>query len=260
MYLEELRIAEATPTETVAEPLHEISSKLEIIPLLLAMLRERTQLGMYYGEAKNFVLTTIRDLDPARGSLTLACAEGAQNFKGASPADSLLFLARQGGVKLQFMASGLEANSVEGELILNVSLPDHLLSFDRRRYYRMAVPVADGVHCLIPTNTPGKHLQFPIADISSGGLAFVSHPTALDTTPGKIHFDCQLVLGEVGALVVNLAVRNTFEVAPDSGNKDVRVGCQFVDLSSSGLLIVQRYIARVELERADRLPSLDFVE
>jgi hypothetical protein len=57
------------------------------------------------------------------------------------------------------------------------------------------------------------------------------------------------MLPDEGLLVTSLCVRNMFDVTTRSGTRYVRVGCEYVGMTSARLAMVQRYITRMERER-----------
>ena len=55
---------------------------------------------------------------------------------------------------------------------------------------------------------------------------------------------------EVGTISATLQVRNVFRVT-ERGGTELRAGCQFIGLPGSADALIQRYILRMEKERAD---------
>lgn len=65
----------------------------------------------------------------------------------------------------------------------------------------------------------------------------------------QIYSDVALDLKQAGTVPVVIEVRNILRIPQRNNTVQVRVGCEFKDLSMRGQTIIQKYIAQLERER-----------
>lgn len=236
---------------------------LEVIPLLRKVKRAGALIAVHNEGACDPVLASIKEVNGATGRLSLICKGDPAHVHALLASESVTVNALSGTTKLQFRVTNLTIVSAEPEVEIEVELGEHMLSYDRRRFYRMAVPVAEHVRCMISLVAEGgalAHLQMGVLDISEGGVSLLCNPTLLDLTPGTRYRDCRIELPDTESFVVTLEVRNVVQHDGDSANHWVRLGCAFVDMSGVEQMLIRHYIDRLEYQWRDWLPSLDFAE
>jgi c-di-GMP-binding flagellar brake protein YcgR len=251
------------PAKTSA-PKHapKVPYDLEVIPLLRRIKRGGALIAVHNEGMTDPVLASIKEVNGATGHLRLLCKGDPAHALAVFAAAGVTVNALSGTTKLQFRVTSYTIVANEPEVEVDVELGEHMLSYDRRRFYRMAVPVAEHVRCMISFVAEGgalAHLQMGVLDLSEGGLALLCNPNLIDMTPGTRYRDCRVELPGADAFVVTLEVRNV--VAHDSDHNNwVRMGCAFVDLSGVEQMLIRHYIDRLEYEWRDWLPSLDFAQ
>ncbi len=238
-----------------------LRSRSEIIFVLRAVLQKGSLITVYFDQGKSFLLTSLIDIDPERGTLTFDMGSDQEMNDRALKADRFIFTTSLDRVKVQFSLKRLEAVKHGNRMALRGAVPQNVLRLQRREYYRLTTPVANPVRCRLnikqADGSPAP-LEIPLLDISGGGVGLILKPELKEHFPVDAEFsDCRIDLPEEGLLVCNLVVRNAFDVTTKSGNQHVRVGCEFVDLPGTRLTMVQRYITRVERERKAREAGLD---
>jgi c-di-GMP-binding flagellar brake protein YcgR len=229
----------------------------DIVFYLRGIKERKANVSLYAGRSSESFLTAVLDIDEARGIVVLDAPRDDALLEKALKSSPLVCLTSLEKVKVQFMVPRCSAAQFDGGAALEIPLPTRILRLQRRDYYRLAVPSAPRLRCLIPAsdghgNSNGRLIESTIVDISGGGLAVVAPPSSLNLTVGGLIEHCQITLPEVGTLVATLQVRNLFRVAVPGGS-ELRAGCQFVDLPAAADALIQRYIMRVEKTRTGGL-------
>jgi c-di-GMP-binding flagellar brake protein YcgR len=96
-------------------------------------------------------------------------------------------------------------------------------------------------------------LNLPVFDISGGGIGLmVAEEQSAVFSRGASFENCLLTLPDEGQAIVDITVRNTFEITTRSGLRYLRVGCEYIHPPGQALNKIQRYITRIERERNAR--------
>lgn len=235
-------------------------SRSEIIFVLRAVLQKGSMLTVYFDQGRSFLLTSLLEVDSNNGQLLFDVGSNPEMNRKAEKAESFLFTTALDKVKVQFSLKHLEPVQHAGRPAFRGTIPETLLRLQRREYYRLATPVANPLRCELRLQGPdggAAPADPPLLDISGGGVGLMLDTAMAASFPvGTTFADCKITLPDEGALVCTLIVRNAFEVTTKSGNRYLRVGCEFVDLPGPRLTMVQRYITRVERERKARMSGM----
>lgn len=152
-------------------------------------------------------------------------------------------------VHIQFDAPHAQRIDYQGQPAIRAEHPASLLFVQRRDYFRLTIPARQPVRCRIPLGDTGSFIDTEVADISMGGLGLLGPLPHLVPLPGMRLSGCQVELPEVGSILVDLLVCTTRDISPRSGNRTLRIGCRFLQLSGASQTLAQRYINRVERSR-----------
>ena len=112
-----------------------------------------------------------------------------------------------------------------------------------------AMPIASPVMCNVHDYDEGNGVTLPIYDISLGGVSLVTPEDLPGFDVTQIYSDVALDLKQAGTVPVVIEVRNILRIPQRNNTVQVRVGCEFKDLSMRGQTIIQKYIAQLERER-----------
>ncbi|WP_341675074.1 flagellar brake protein [Niveibacterium sp. SC-1] len=226
------------------------------IRFLMRQLSERTSLvSAYPADAGHFALLSILDVpeSPDEHLILDVSQDEAQNT-ALLRSERIICVSQLDRVRIQFELPGIQAGRHLDKPALISRMPAAVLRLQRREFYRLQTPVTDPVRCVVPIGEAGKSqpLDTRVLDISGGGVA-----VCLPDTGHGFHVDreftgCQLFLQDTQALVIRLRVRNLFKVTLPGGNEILRAGCEFVGLTPAQENHIQRYILRIERERAAR--------
>jgi flagellar brake protein len=235
-------------------------SRSEIVFVLRSVLQKGSMITVYFDQGQSFLLTTLIEIDAEKGHLLFDLASDGEMNRRALLTDRLLFTTSLDKVKVQFSLKRLEKAEYKGRPAFRGAIPESLLRLQRREYYRLTTPIANPVRCrfnVVRADGSTAAADVPLLDISGGGVGLMVEADRKDDFPSGATFtDCRIDLPEEGILVATLVVRNAFEVTSKSGNRHLRVGCEYVDLPGTRLTMIQRYITRVERERKARMSGM----
>ena len=235
-------------------------SKPEILAVLRSLIQKGAMITVYFDQGNSFLLTSLLTLNADNRELIFDMGSNDEMNRRALLAKKLIFTAIIDKVKVQFSLDKLSSTQNEGRQAFLGALPEKLLRLQRREYFRLSTPIATPIKLCTTLRREDGSIQFvevPLMDISGGGIGLMVTP---DLAPlfqrGDMLNDCKMMLPDEGLLVATLCVRNMFDVTTRTGSRFVRIGCEFVDMASSRLTMVQRYITRVERERKARLTGM----
>ncbi|MCL2523654.1 MAG: flagellar brake protein [Betaproteobacteria bacterium] len=232
----------------------------EILFYLRLLAQRRCLLTAYLDAGQHFFLTAIIAIDEASGQFFLDPSNLAQNNADAVAARKVTLLTHLDHVKIQLRLTALRPGVYHGQPILAAALPARLLRLQRREFFRLEPPVTAPILCQVAVMASDEqtyHLDLTLSDISGGGACLV---TAADNAPlfprNALFQHCRLEIPGEGVIQVNLRVRKVFEFSAHDGQSHLRIGCEFVNLPSTRLAFIERYIARIERERKARTSGL----
>lgn len=238
-----------------------LSSRLDILFVLRAMLKHGCMATVYFDHGKSFFLTTLLAVNEENNSLTIDVGSDPVTNRAAGEASSLIVTASLERVKIQFLLAGLHPVTFEGNPAFRAALPAHVLRLQRREYFRLETPVANPIHCQITIGGEEGSTRahsLPLLDISGGGVGLMAdNQLAPLCKVGTLLLNSRFELPEEGVVSATLCVRSAFGVTTRNGHTFTRLGCEFVNLPGTRLTMIQRYITRIERERKARLAGLE---
>ena len=226
---------------------HRISSAREIEFILHHIARKRTRVALYYGDANDFILTTLLDMD--NEGLWLEQSPNAMDNRRILESNKLIFVSSHLQVKVQFAAQQVRDMEHQGYPAFYLLLPDSIYRLQRREYYRLTTPVSETLlRCIMATKKPVfKRLhEFIIMDISCGGVGLTCMETGTELIPGAAYPDCHIELPGVGAIIGTIEVKNLVLLTSPSGQVQRRAGCEFKNLDTQSIILLQRYVTNMQ--------------
>lgn len=236
---------------------YRVESRKEIIALLRSLGEKNQLVTMSLRGEAELSVTAVLEVDAEH--VYLDCAVNAEQNRRIAAAGRVAFETSLDKIRILFAAdAGVQATSWNGKPAFRMALPESMVRLQRREFYRMPTPVGHPVLALIPVpfELGGGTHNFPLADISCGGIAILDNKLLLDNTIGTTLAHCRIDLPEIGLVTTTLQVRNALDVTMLNSKTNRRLGCEFVDISRGNLALVQRYITRLERERNARLAGL----
>jgi c-di-GMP-binding flagellar brake protein YcgR len=134
---------------------------------------------------------------------------------------------------------------------VTLTLPESLLRYQRREFFRIDVPVGAPLRCrmrMAPDEAP-RILAGRVVDISLGGMGMRLQPGQLAVDQGMRLDGVEIELPGAGSVRVDLEVRSVLSAPPSSGRRYLRVGMRFVDLGAADQRLIQRYINQLQVKR-----------
>ncbi|MEI7611301.1 MAG: flagellar brake protein [Betaproteobacteria bacterium] len=237
-----------------------LHSKTEIVSVLRTLIQKGALVTVHFDQGYSFLLTSLLALTADNNGFILDLGSDSEMNRKALLSNKLILTTVVDKVKIQFKLNGLTTTQHEGRAAFLAKLPEALLRLQRREFFRLSTPIATPINLVTELNRADgstMNLDVPLLDVSGGGIGLMAVPDLAELfTKGESLSNCKINLPEEGLLVVTLFIRNMFDVTTRSGAQYVRVGCEFVDIPSARLNMVQRYITRVERERKARLSGL----
>jgi len=232
----------------------------EIAFYLALLSKRRSILTAYINEGQQFFLTSLIAFDEDAGTLFLDPSNAHENNASAQAARQITLVTNLDRVKMQMRLPALKAGEHEGQSVLTAPIPKVLLRLQRREFFRLEPPLATPLRCqLAAKSADGRAatLELSLSDISGGGVSLIAATEMASYFPRDMLFqNCRLEIPGEGVIQVNLRVRKTFEISGHSGEHNLRIGCEFVNLPGTRLAFIERYIARIERERKARASGL----
>lgn len=237
-----------------------IRNASEIMLMLRRIRDSRVLLNVFIDGGPHRFVSAVLDAGP-RGIVLDASADERLN-KHAASSELLTGIAQLDGVRVQFDLPGAQAVLFDKLPALYAQLPTGMLRLQRRDTYRLAVPLHSPVGCVVryhpkrPEDTaPDAPPPEPITakprvvDISMDGIALVFSEHELPLSVGMDLADCKLTLPESESSQVHLRVRNLHHTTNPQGGRNVRAGCEMINVPARFTQLIQRYIFKVERER-----------
>ena len=230
-----------------------IYSSFEIQRLLLDISSNSELVTMYFDGSNEFVMTAVL----AVGSTTVMLDYGAREDlnRRVLASEKLIFVTSRDRIKVQWLSQRAEKVMFEGKPAFRIAMPQSVLRLQRREFYRLAAPLGTPLKCSMTVGPPEepKKIDIVVTDVSLGGIAVQGPIETSALEIGKRYENCEMMLPGLGKLTFTLEVANNFEITMKNGHRAVRSGCQFSGLGGRMLLLLQRYINRIERERHERM-------
>lgn len=237
-----------------------LHSQVEISSVLRSLIKKNVLTTIHLGNTPKFILSSLLALRDADNTLILdASRESELNAFATQQAYSIVSTTVD-KIKIQFDLGRLTQVEYEGHAALKAAMPPRLLRLQRREFFRLSTPITTPVMmttCLQANGDQQEQLDVPMLDISGGGVGLmVAERLSQRFTKDLQLKDCRIHLPGEGMLICDLLVRNLFDVSTRSGTRYRRVGCEFLSLSPQKLMLIQRFITKIERERKAKMSGI----
>lgn len=224
-----------------------IASARQIRVLLRNISENGSKAALYYNNAEGMIMTSLLEVSDEG----FWVEQGVDVQKNRHIAGNRVTLVSSvDKVKIQFSVDGVRAVTYQGCPTFYLPLPAHLYRLQRRGSYRIAVPSSEQLRCVVPGQAR-NWVELPIIDISAGGMRLSWEGENIEFVQGQTYASCQIKLPEVGKIVVTLLVKNVISTSQKQGQTMRCVGCEFKDIDNATSVLLQRYVTRVQLLKAD---------
>jgi c-di-GMP-binding flagellar brake protein YcgR len=201
-----------------------------------------------FAEGREHFLTTLLAVDAEQGWLIIDCSGSADLNERFPESGRNVFVARPGGIHVQFSSGPARKISFEGAPAFAVDLPKFIMRMQRRECFRIETPRVRPLqfHARLPGN---ELLTLPAHDISVAGIG-LNASNDYGLSQGLSLANCRFALPEdEHDVFLEAAVRHITALETRAGVTQYRLGLQFSNLPRAEENRLQRYIAHLELER-----------
>jgi len=240
------QIAELSETE-IEERFH-ISSATAIRFTLASFAEHNEAFTVQFAAGSEHFLTTLLAVDEENGLLIIDCSGSADLNQRFAESKRNVFVARPGGIHVQFSSGAARQINFEGAPAFAVALPKFIMRLQRRDFFRIETPRVHPLqfHLRLPG---GSLLSLPAHNISVAGIA-LSAGNDHGLSVGIALSNCRFALPEDERdIFLQADVRHVTGQEIRSGVTQWRIGLQFSALPPSEETRLQRYIAHLEHER-----------
>ncbi|CAN7773812.1 flagellar brake protein [Caballeronia sp. LjRoot34] len=224
-----------------------ISNPLEIGGLLRSLAHRLDNLTADYGE--QHTITRILDVDIAARTFIFDSNADQIKFEVTLSGVRWIFHAAPRGIRMEFSVDGVQPVSFEGKAAFKGRFPSVLLCRQRREYFRVRTPVLDPYLCS-GSLANGERFRAEIVDLSLSGVALRmidDHLGNLDT--GSIVRDAELHFSGQSPISLDLQFVSYRDLDGIARSPRFILGFKFLSLPGHTENVLQRLIARLELER-----------
>lgn len=235
-------------TQTESEESYNIRNESDIQFILRGIMQARSLITLYFDQGNSFILTSILAIDPRNKKMVLDYGSDEKLNQKALNTGKLTCVTSQAKVKVEFKCESIKQIQFRDDNAFIVDLPKSLVRMQRRDFFRISTPSIKPLTCIIPLPAEYKSRTADVVllDISCGGIAVIDQHPTISFDPETVFRDCQITLPEIGTIIVNIKVKNTYEVTLRNNVTCKRAGCEFINPPTKMLAMIQRYIVKLE--------------
>ncbi len=232
-----------------------VHSSTEILFLLRAIQKRNLLVNLDLPGSRHIVVTSIIAVNKADNTVILDSARGDALNHQLMSGKGAEFITQLDGVSISFATGPVTLCEYEKLPALRISLPLSLIRLQRREHFRVPLPIARPVKCIVPSTSEEdlEPITAHIVDIGCGGVAIAETRGRLGTETGRILPSCRLLLPETEVIISSLEVRNSAQIRLHNGAFQTRLGCKFIDLPNDMAALLQRFVMNIERTRRDSL-------
>jgi c-di-GMP-binding flagellar brake protein YcgR len=195
------------------------------------------------------LVTRLLDVDVRARTFTFDWGALPEQNKGLLSAPRSQFHATPDGVRVEFSTAAPRETRFEGLPAFEADFPEVLFYVQRREYFRVDAPILEPYMCAgrLPD---GDTFRFEVHDLSLGGVGMrTMDERAAELPMGTRLMDCELVLGGLGRLSLDLQLVSHRSTSLPNGTQRYQLGFRFLTLPGSAENTLQRLITQLEMKR-----------
>jgi c-di-GMP-binding flagellar brake protein YcgR len=194
-------------------------------------------------------VTRLLDVDVRERTFTFDWGALSDQNKGLLGAPRCQFHASPDGVRVEFTTPTPRETRFEELPAFEADFPEVLFYVQRREYFRVAAPILEPFMC-IGRLSDGDTFRFEVHDLSLGGVGMRTTDVRVAELPmGARLMDCELTLGALGRLSLDLQLVSHRALALPNGTQRYQLGFRFLSLPGSAENTLQRLITQLEMKR-----------
>ena len=224
-------------------------SRTDILFLLNQLLRRGELFTVYFNQGRDFILTSILDVDAAHGLLIVDIGSDLAANQRLLRAERLVFVGAPDGIRIQFSVSGAQMTTFGEHEAFSCGLPGSVMKMQRREFFRVETPLRDPLRLLIPEGPSHQRETYPLRNLSVGGAAVeIDDPKrGFDTV--QQYKDCQVDLRDAGRVRTDIEIKHITAVSLRTQRTQWTMGVVFINLSKVDQARLQRFLVYLERER-----------
>ncbi|MDP1646501.1 MAG: flagellar brake protein [Thiobacillus sp.] len=232
-----------------------LHSRTEILFQLRTIQKRKLLVNLDLLGSRQIIVTSVLAVNEARNTLILDSARGDALNQELMSGKGAEFVAQLDGVSISFATGPVTWCTYENLPALRIALPKSLIRLQRREHFRVPMPIANPVKCIVPSAADGDTdpITTHLVDIGCGGVAIAETGGRLGTETGRTLPDCRLLLPESDTITTSLEVRNSAQIRLPNGAFQTRLGCKFIDLPNDMAARLQRFVMDIERARRNSL-------
>ena len=232
-----------------------VHSRTEILFLMRSIQQRRLLVNLDMPSTRQIVVTSVIAVNESNNTVILDSARGDALNHELMAGNTAEFVTHLDGVSITFSTGAVSLVEYEKLPSLRIALPKSLVRLQRREHFRVALPIANPVKCIVPSMSESDRepITAHIVDIGCGGIAIVERGGRLGSETGQILTNCRLLLPDTEPILTSLEVRNSAQIRLQNGAFQTRLGCKFVDLPNAMANHLQRFVMNIERVRRDSL-------
>ena len=218
----------------------------EIMQKLRQLGKKHSLITLHFGEST--MLSTVVDVLSDKNLLVLDYGGNEEMNEKLLKHNRAIVKTDYDGIQAQFTVKDIRKARLQGKPSFACPLPEDVLWVQRREYYRVRIPLSEVVTCEL-IHGDNNRTEYPVLDISTGGIALFDKDDELELEPGNIFHNCKLTLGDHSSAYINLEIRNHILKNPNNPEEGTRCGCAFINLTGDFEANVQKFINIVDLQQ-----------
>ncbi len=232
-----------------------VHSRTEILFLLRAIEKRNLLVNLDLPGSRQIVVTSVISVDAANNALILDSARGDALNHELMSGKGAEFITQLDGVSISFPTGTVSLCQHDKMPALKIGLPKSLIRLQRREHFRVQLPIARPIKCIVPSNSVDDPdpIHAHMVDIGCGGVAIAESGGRLGTETGRHLENCRLLLPDMDVIVTTLEVRNSAQIRLLNGAFQTRLGCKFISLPNDMASALQRFVMKIERARRDSL-------
>lgn len=232
-----------------------LHSRAEILFQLRAIQKRKLLVNLDLHDSRQIVVTSVLAVNEAKNMLILDSAPGDALNQDLMSGKGAEFVAQMDGVSISFATGPVTLCEYEKLPALRIALPKSLVRLQRREHFRVQMPIANPVKCIVPSQSQSEPdpISTHIVDIGCGGVALADACGRLGPETGRLLPNCKLLLPDTDAIFTTLEVRNSAQIRLHNGAFQTRLGCKFIDLPNDMAARLQRFVMDIERARRNSL-------
>jgi len=230
-----------------------IHNPAQIISHLSLLVKRKCLLTAHLGNNDEFFLTTIIEIDKKNNAVILDYGPQEHLNKKILHSQKITFSTEYSGIPVTFSGAKLTKIHHKGEPAFKMSLPNSIFWRERRKFYRVKLPVSKFSHCWLKLNNQ-ERINLNVSDISIAGFSMLNdyneHFNRL--IPTSRFERCKLTLSETSEDIISFEICGATTINPEKTNKIERLSCKFTQITPAFETTIQRHMQHIEIEHKQK--------